>query len=264
MTQNNNLSVLPFWTSIEEQSHRKPYAYGEVYPLYVPVGHLPTFQICLTTTGNVSAVVLYKKDGSQPALLSTGAVPAKTVGNYKVFYHSGATSGLYTGGGQYYLMVTIGNDNYYSDVFTAVADITPYLKVEWWDTEDFIMDGAAIAYDLGSSTYFHNIVYLNTQLGKPEYEFEEEGEKRDGLFFPEKMISEKTYKFNFLANEPLCDVMRLARMADHVKVTDRYSTVYDCDTFLITPKWEVQGNVASVDAEFQTNMVAKRIGRNYV
>ena len=58
--------------------------------------------------------------------------------------------------------------------------------------------------------------------------------------------------------------MRLARMADHVKITDRYSTVYECDTFLITPKWEVQGNVASVDAEFQTNMVAKRIGRNYV
>jgi hypothetical protein len=123
------------------------------------------------------------------------------------------------------------------------------------------MDGAAIAYDLGSS-FFHNIVLLNTQLGKPEYEYEEEGENRDGLFFPEKMISEKTYKFNFLANEPLCDVMRLARMSDHIRITDRYGNVYNCDTFLMTPKWEVQGNVASVDAEFQTNFVAKRIGRS--
>ena len=262
MTQNNNLSVLPFWTSLDQQSHRRPYAYGEVYPLYVAVGYLPTFQICLST-GTISSLVLYKKDGTQVASLSTGAISNKTVGSYKVFYHLGATSGLYTGEGQYYIAITISGTTYYSDVFTAVADITPYLKVEWWDTEDFIMDGAAIAYDLGSSTYFHNIIYLNTQLGKPDYEYEEEGEQRDGLFFPEKMISEKTYKFNFLANEPLCDVMRLARMADHIKVTDRYSNIYDCDTFLITPKWEVQGNVASVDAEFQTNMVAKRIGRSF-
>lgn len=263
MIQNNNLSVLPFYTSIDEQSHRRPYAYGDIYPLYVPIGYLPTFQICLMT-GSVSSITLYKANGSQVGTLSTGIISSKTVGGYKVFYHTGGTSGLYSAEGQYYLKVTIGTTDYYSDVFTAAPEISAYLKVEWWDTEDFIMDGAAIAYDLGSSTYFHNIVYLNTQLGKPEYEYEEEGEKRDGLFFPEKMISEKTYKFNFLANEPLCDVMRLARMSDHVRVTDRYGNVYDCDTFLITPKWETQGNVASVDAEFQTNMVAKRIGRSLV
>lgn len=263
MTQNNNLSVLPFWTSLDEQSHRKPYAYGEVYPLYVPVGKLPTFQLIGAGT-SVTSVTLYRKDGTQVGVISPTIV-YKSVGGINILYHvyNGSES-LYSGEGMYYMAIVSNGSTYYSDVFTAVADITPYLKVEWWDQEDFIMDGAAIAYDLGSSTYFHNIVYLNCQLGKPEYEFEEEGEKRDGLFFPEKMISEKTYKFTFLANEPLCDVMRLARMADKVKVTDRYSTVYDCDTFLITPKWETQGNLASVEAEFQTSMVAKRIGRNYV
>lgn len=262
MTQNNNLSVLPFYTSLDEQAQNKPYAYGEVYPIYVRVGYLPTFQICLTS-GSVTAAVLYKKDGSGSYLLTTGILSSKTVGNYKVFYHLGNTGGIYTGEGQYYLMVTIGGVDYYSDVFTAVGQISPYLKIEWWDEEDLVMDGNMILYSLGSSTYFKNRVYLNTQLGKPEYEFEEEGEKRDGLFFPEKMISEKTYKFNFLANEPMCDVMRLIRMADHVQVTDRYGHVYTCDQFLMTPKWETQGNIASVDAEFQTNMVAKRIGRSY-
>lgn len=261
MTQNNNLSVLPFYTSLDEQNHRKPYAYGDIYPLYVPIGYLPTFQICLTT-GSVSSITLYKANGASVGSLSTDIMSYKDVGSYRVFYHTGASSGLYSAEGQYYLKVTIGTSDYYSDVFTAVADISAYLKVEWWDTEDFVMDGAAIVYVLGSGNYFKNRVYLNTQLGKPEYEYEEEGEKRDGLFFPEKMISEKTYKFNFLANEPLCDVMRLARMSDYIKVTDRYGHTYDCDTFLMTPKWEAQGNIASVDAEFQTNMVAKRIGRN--
>ena len=261
MTQNNNLSVLPFYTSIDEQSHRRPYAYGDIYPLYVEMGKLPTFQICRTLSGSVSTITLYTADGAAVTGISPSIISSKNVGAYVVFYNDASDSGFYSGEGQYYIAVTIGGTTYYSDVFTAVQDISAYLKVEWWDEEDFIMDGAAIAYDLGSS-YFHNIVLLNTQLGKPEYEYEEEGENRDGIFFPEKMISEKTYKFNFLANEPLCDVMRLARMSDHIRITDRYGNVYNCDTFLMTPKWEVQGNVASVDAEFQTNMVAKRIGRS--
>ena len=262
MTQNNNLSVLAFYPSIDEQSHRRSYAFGDIYPLYVPVGYFPPFQL-VVSSGSVSSIEIYYADGTYHSYSPTSIMGSKTVNGQTVLYHLGNSSGQYSGEGQYYLKVTVGTTAYYSDVFTAVADISAYLKVEWWDTEDFVMDGAAIAYDLGSGSYFKNRVYLNTQLGKPEYEYEEEGEKRDGLFFPEKMISEKTYKFNFLANEPLCDVMRLARMSDYVKVTDKYANVYNCDTFLITPKWEVQGNVASVEAEFQTNIVAKRIGRNF-
>ena len=91
-----------------------------------------------------------------------------------------------------------------------------------------------------------------------------EVEKRDGLIFPEKMISAKTFKFTFIANEPLCDVMRFIRMADIVTITDKYGRTYECDQFLMTPKWETQGNIASVSCEFQVNTVAKRIGRAYV
>ena len=42
---NNNYSVLPFYTDIQEQNHRKPYAYGEVYPLYAPINQILPFQI---------------------------------------------------------------------------------------------------------------------------------------------------------------------------------------------------------------------------
>jgi hypothetical protein len=53
-------------------------------------------------------------------------------------------------------------------------------------------------------------------------------------------------------------------MADIVKITDRYGREYYCDTFLITPKWQEQGDLASVEAEFQTDTVAKTIGRGIV
>ena len=57
--------------------------------------------------------------------------------------------------------------------------------------------------------------------------------------------------------------MRFIRMADSIVITDKYGRTYNCDTFLMTPKWETQGNLASVEVEFQTNTVAKRIGRAY-
>ena len=267
--RNNNLSVLPFYQNIEEQNHRRSYAFGEIYPIYTPVTKIPPFQIVIPhETYTLTRVALYTADGvlvSNSVLgdISSG-VQIKQFADYGydvfIFYGSPATATL-NKEGQYYLTVEFSNGTYYSDVFTAVGDITPYVKVEWYDLEDLVMEGERIVYDLGSGNIFKNYVYLNTEIGKPDYEFEEEGEQRDGLFFPEKMISEKTYKMTFVASEPMCDVLRFVRLSDSVKVTDKYGREYVCDTFLITPKWETQGNIASVECEFQTNTVAKRIGR---
>ena len=273
MIQNNNLSVLPFYQSIEEQNHRRSYAYGQIYPLYTQVGVIPPFQITVPYNSETfSSASLFKADGT---LVTSGAMSALVNGGltkdsfqsegYSVIVYPGfAEAGLPTEEGQYYLTIALsGGTVLYSDIFTAVGDVSPYVMVEWYDREDLVMDGCRIIYDV-SGQQFKNRVYLNTEIGKPDYEFEEEGETRDGLFFPEKMISEKTYKMTFLASEYLCDVMRFVRMADVVRVTDRYGRQYVCDTFLMTPKWETQGDVASVEAEFQTNTVAKRIGRSFI
>ena len=156
--------------------------------------------------------------------------------------------------------MTDGSHTIYSDVFTAVKVITNYLKIEWYDIKDLEYDGWGIVYQLGQ-LQFVNRLYLNVELGKPDYVFDEEGEQRDGYFFPEKQISEKTYKCTILAPEYLCDVMRFIRMSDSITVVDSYGRTYAVDTFLITPKWQDQGNLASVEIEFQTSTVAKKIGR---
>lgn len=162
--------------------------------------------------------------------------------------------------GMYYLSMTDGVDMWYSEIFTIVEDITPYLKIEWWDVENLIFDSGIIIYDVAQ---FKNVLYLCTELGKPEYNYEEEGEKRDGYFFPTKQLSEKTYKCTILAAEFLCDVMRFIRMADNVRITDQYGRIYNADTFLITPKWQTQGDLASVEIEFETDTVVKKLGKGY-
>ena len=57
--------------------------------------------------------------------------------------------------------------------------------------------------------------------------------------------------------------MRVIRMADYVRITANGQT-YNCDTFLITVKWQTQGNLASVEAEFECDTVIKKIGRGIV
>ena len=58
--------------------------------------------------------------------------------------------------------------------------------------------------------------------------------------------------------------MRLIRLSDIVVVRDKYGRTYNCDTFLITPNWQTQGDLASVEIEFTTSTVVKKIGRGYI
>ena len=269
--RNNNLSVLPFYSSIAEQNHRKSYAYGDIYPLYTPMNKIPAFQVVVThSDATISSAALYTSKGVYVSSIISKMVEGGLIkkayaadGYDVIVYPAGAiTGGIVNAEGQYYITITMSDNSVlYSDIFTCVGQLSSCLKIEWWDVEDFVMDGERIVYPLSEVLWFKNCLYLSTELGKPEYEFNEEGEQRDGYFFPELQISEKKYKATFLASEYLCDVMRFIRMADYVKITDKYGNIYRADTFLITPKWEAQGNLAAVDMEFTCDTVAKKIAR---
>lgn len=269
MSNNNNISVLPFYTNINEQNHRKSYAYGEVYPLFCQAGLLLPFQIQRAHRDNtITQVSLYRKDGTyvsnlQFSMTEAGLtiVPFTALGYDIILFPAiFPISSIVMFDGQHYLTLTDGVETWYSEVFTIVQDMSPYLKIEWYNDENLVFDGGQFVFD---NPRFHNFLYFATEVGKPEYTFEEEGESRDGFFFPEKQLSEKRYKCTILAPEYLCDVMRLIRMCDHVRVTDKYGRIYDCDTFLITPDWQEQGDLASVEIEFETDTVVKKIGRGY-
>lgn len=265
MTPNNNLSVLPWYDSINKQNHRKDYAYGNIYQLITPDRTLLPFQLKRTSRSNqISQVLLKNIEGKTIADITT---QMKETGlELKRFYSDGYDLIIYPGNlpmaintpeGLYYAEITDGVQRWYSEVFNIVRTVDEYLKIEWWDKEPLYYTGGHIEY---SNESFKNRVYLPTQVGKPEYDFQEEGDKRDGYFFPEKQISEKIYKFSFLAPEYLCDCMRLIRMSDHVLITSRGET-YMADNFLFTPKWQEQGDLAAVEVEFESYTIVKKIGK---
>lgn len=270
MIPNNNLSVLPWYSSIEQQNARKWWVYGRVYPLFTPAGYVLPFQICLPyrSSPSMSACSLYNANTNTVVDSSVASKLNNTGFVFKQFQTLGYTVAVYPGllpaftslnNGRYYLRITINGVYYYSEIFTVVNDITPYLKIEWWDVADFVMDAGVIVY---TSPAFKNVLYLQADIAKPEYTFEEEGESRDGYFFPTKQISEKRYRFNFLASEYLLDVMRFIRMADYAEI-EYHGQRYSLDTFLITPEWEDNGDVAAVEAVFDTATVAKKIGLGF-
>ena len=269
MTQNNNISVLPWYNSLSEQNHRKSYAYGAIYPLIAPANILLPFQIMRTTRSNgITSVMLLDKTGTTVDNITQPMIEAglqivrfQTLGYDVILYPATLPMPINMFDGIYYMRLSDGVQTWYSEMFTVVQDVSGYVKVQWWDIENLVFDAGQIVY---TNPTYKNTLYLCTELGKPEYEFEEEGQDRDGYFFPEKQISTKKYKCTILAPEYLCDVMRFIRMADYIRIRDKYCNVYNCDTFLITPKWQTQGDLASVEIEFKTDTVVKKIGRGYL
>ena len=269
MIPNNNLSVLPWYDSIERQNARKWWVYNKVYLLFTPAGFMLPFQVMREhRTNEIVSFRIYKRDNSlvgdfTQVMKETGLKVINPIGarEIDVIVYSGLLPAFTKfANGQYYAVMSDGVQTWYSEMFTIVNDISGYLKLEWWDVDDFYMDEGVIIY---KSPLFRNKLYLCADIAKPEYIFEEDGETRDGYFFPAKQISEKRYHFTFLASEYLLDVMRFVRMADYAQIT-KNEQVYKLDTFLITPEWEDNGDVASVDAEFDTATVAKKIGRGFV
>ena len=270
MIPNNNLSVLPWYTSIEQQNARKWWVYNRVYPLFTPAGFILPFQLIVPHESvlTIGTIILYDANTNAyirniESDLSATGLTTKRFENlgYDVVIYPG-TLPAFTGmeNGRYYMRATINHQYYFSEIFTVVNDIQPYLKITWWDLSDFTMDAGTIVY---TNPAFKNVLYLQSDLAKPEYPFEEEGETRDGYFFPTKQISEKRYRFNFLASEYLLDVMRFIRMADFAEI-EYHGQRYSLDTFLITPEWEDNGDVAAVEAVFDTATVAKKIGLGYI
>lgn len=266
MIPNNNLSVLPWYPSIEQQNARKWWAYDRIYPLFTPQRYILPFQIIRESseTNSITYFKIYKSDGSLVGDYTSEISPYisfKAFDDYDVIVFTGVEPlFLSFNVGQYYAELKEGDNVWYSEVFTVVDTIQNFLKIEWWNVEDFTMDAGTIVY---RDPDFHNVIYLMADIAKPDYSFEEDGESRDGYFFPVKQISEKKYKFQFLASEYILDVMRLIRLSDVVSIA-KVGARYRADSFLMSVEWEGDGDIASVEAEFDTATVAKKIGGAYL
>lgn len=299
---NNNLSPIPFYRSLAEQDFRKWYAYGGMYPHRVSGSNLiPFFFVYGDPISSITSIKFYKACCSEEEIFGAGAynldfssafsltgdgddsgfgatlitkcgILNADDGSYGIVYFTAPTMSLGLPKGLYYMVFELeledGDTAYrYSDVFLVESDADlqrDCISVKWYDEEDLEFTDGLIPYaHTAGSKYYGNKVFLDTTIGMPEYEFTEEGEERDGRFFPIKQISEKTYKFTFIAPEFLCDAMRTIRMSDVIVITDQYDNEYDVEQFEMEVSWLEGGHLAEVQCSFQTDTVVKKIGKAY-
>jgi hypothetical protein len=130
------------------------------------------------------------------------------------------------------------------------------LELEYWnETGNFAVKNGVIAFP----SDFHFKLLLKGEIGKPEYNFEEESTKRLGYIFVESQVSKKTYKFNTVVPEYICDALRLVRLCDN-KIIRCKDDEYEAITFEMEAEWQTQGDLASVTCEFETDNVVANIG----
>lgn len=263
---NNNISPLPFYDNIALQNHRKDYAFGQIYQLITYKNMLLPFQVVLSLGTLVEQVRLYdfntEKYVDITNSMKENGLVLKSFNNFKLLKYPGTlpiTEIKYEG--LYYLTIHVV-DSYtatiftiYSDLFTVTNRVSDYLLIEYSNSYNFELKNGIVDF----SDNFAFKCYLNTQVGKPEYDFEEEATERMGYTFIESQVSKKIYKFTFIAPEYLCDALRIVRLCENKQITNK-SQVYDLTTFNMEPKWEDQGDLASVECEFETDTVIANIG----
>ena len=277
---NNNLSSIPFYRSVAEQDFKKWYAYGEHIPLKVSRTKLLPFfffHAGATSSPSVSSVSFYNECGDSVSVSTTytnaikNAISSYVNNGGVTFFFSDTSSNMSLPKGFHYLRigVSVGGTTtyYYSELFQICEDATllmECIKVKWYDSEDVqISGGGVIPFAHQAHTYYYNQMFLSSDIGMPEYSFTEEGEDRDGHFFPVKQISEKVYKMKFVATESMCDCLRLACQSDVVKITDHNDKVYDVEHLELNVTWLDGGFFAEVEISFETDTVVKKIGKAY-
>lgn len=258
---NNNISPLPFYDDISLQNHRKDYAFGQIYPLVIYRNMLLPFQFCVSAGSSINQAYLYSADGKYIAdilsnLKENGLVVKSYTGFKLVKYPGTLPVNSIKHEGQYYIRLRLNSGKYfYSDIFTVYNRVDDYLELEYTNSYNFELKNGIIDF----SDNFKFKCYLPAQIGKPEYDFEEEATERMGYSFIESQVSKKLYKFIFLAPEYLCDALRIVRLCNNRQITSK-GHVYDLTTFNMKPEWEDQGDLAAVECEFETDTVISNIG----
>ena len=266
------LSPLKFYDNFYKQNRYRSFAYGHVAPLITNPNVVTPFCFCIGPKEKdelyeIHEMTLYDANTNRPIPISglterfkDAGLVLEEINGYMVVWFRGIfpLNGVIDYEGQYFLAIPIHEEIYYSEVFCYTNDISDCLKIEYWNPEGNLYVGGKYPV-FPSEKAFHYILLLKSELGKPEYSFEEEATKRLGYSFIESQVSKKTYKFNTVIPEYLCDAMRIIRLCSQKKITCKDET-YDAITFNMEVDWQEQGDLASVTCEFDVDNVIVNFG----
>ena len=259
------INILPWYTTLSHQHNYKWYAYGQYYCMPTPSGFLVPFQLRRENTGAAitELVVIELATGTETNILAIANASGLEVAEFPadgydlIIYPSTLSVGSFNIG-RHYLRMADGTNTWYSEVFNFVDTTFGLVKVEWWHSENFCYPSGHVRYNYP----YKGRVYLKTDIGKPEYSFEQTVTERNGKNFKLKQISAKLYKFVFLAPEYIADAFRQVPLHDFVEITNyNDNRTYTVDEINMgSPDWQDRGDLAAITVDFQTDTVIVKSG----
>ena len=268
MIYSENYQPLAWYDNIERQYHNKYRSFGQMLPIFIPDGRIIPFQIPVPGETNqivsINAVSLGGATQNITTALSSGGniilTPADSIGIKNIICLGNNAVNLDMG--IYYLTVVISrpalpNVTLYSEIINVCENVG-LLKINYWDDADrFELPKYSFR---GFIDYqFKFSIWLKGELGKPLYVFEDTIVKRNGVPFPEEIISAKRYQFELLSGEPFLDGLRLVRCFTYIELVDREISlkVYNMD---MEVEWDEVGYVAATTIQLDTGNIIRKIG----
>lgn len=274
--RNIAISPLPFYSAKQTRddftftpdmfNHFKDYAFGNKAPIIAYRNAIPSFQFFREDDSPIFYISLYSYNPLKNEFRQVADIRNSLAENGLDYAtYDGIKSVRYPGikpvpelnyEGLYFITFDAYSYRYYSDLFSVVSNVDDCLRIDYGNSHNLSFRNAVIRF----SDDFRFRVYLKTQLGKPEYGFEEKATERMGYNFIESQVSKKTYNFSFLAPEYLCDALRILPMCDDIVITSRGITYDDIINFTIDFDWQEQGDLAKISCSFDTDVVSINIG----
>lgn len=263
------LSPLRFYDSRDKLSYHRSFAYNHISPLLVEFNTLPAFQFVLSDDIiGINKIFIKSKNGHQidatQEIVDAGMRIIETDSGFKVLLFAGTDSPLLElHEGEYNFEIWLdSSDNlhqikyFYSEYFCLSNSLHDCVQILYRNNSgDFHIKNGIITFPHG----FIFRLYFKTDIGKPEYVFEEESTNRLGHSFIESQVSKKVYKFNAVLPEYICDAMRIIRLCDE-KIVYYKGEEYDAMSFEMDVEWQTQGDLASVTCEFETDNIIVNLG----
>lgn len=272
-----NISPLPFYDSVEEQFENHPCAFGVNYPLLCGINDPLPFLFYTDDDPNVSRIdsvglvrvnsmgIDVTTDFTQGGLVIFDADVQGRASSFIRFAPNQDFQFEFPAVGLYYFIIGIFNKEdqttayYYSEKFCVTDNLWDAIGITYTSPVNLSTPFGDIPFRHNDVGDFSFKVWLNALIGKPEYTFEEVETNRTGYSFLERCTSKKTYQFNVIAPEYLCDALRLIKLCPDVEIVHRGKT-YEPTSFDMNVSWEEQGDLASLRATFDTDNVITAIG----
>ena len=273
----NNNGINTFvWLEGGQQSHIEKSYVDDNFSYFYPFKHIPRFQLRRgnsvvdnpdpPTAQQITSFKLIRcEDGVELDIIgsmnSEHGLHALEYSGYDLIINPSTTSLLFPATyeakeGSHYCEMSDGTNTWKSERFVWRLDMSDFLKITYWHDEGFMLPNSHVRY----APPYKNVLYLQTEVGKPQYPTREDVQNRGGYFFPVFQESSKEFRFSIHGPEHLLDGMSRIWQHRHLKIESKNKVYYPSRFLMSQPNWENKGDVASVDFSFFTDTVTVVVG----